>query len=67
MENKVFDLFWLIDVVKKYFRLLLLIFIITTCLSSITSLLIDNKFESSVVVYPTITNAATTSLSLKLR
>ncbi|MBJ05229.1 MAG: hypothetical protein CMP65_04955 [Flavobacteriales bacterium] len=67
MEKNNFDLFWLLGIIKKHITLLLIIFIITIVSSSLFSLyMIEDKFESSVIIYPTITNAATTSLETAL-
>ena len=63
MENSNFDFFWLVNLVKKNFRLLFLISFLTIVISSFVSLfLIEEKFESSVVLYPTTTYSVSQAL-----
>jgi len=67
MEHSQFDFFWLINIVKKHVKLLFFTSILTIIVSSLFSLFfMEEKFESSVIIFPTITNAASTSLETAL-
>ena len=67
MENKNYNFFWLLRIIKKHIRLLLLVGSVTFLATSLFSLFVlEDKFESAVIIYPTITNAATTSLETAL-
>jgi len=63
MENSNFDFFWLISIIKKYIKSLCVIFFLTTVISVWVSLfLIEEKFKSSVTIYPTTTNSISQAL-----
>ena len=67
MENIQFDLFWLFRILRKHLMSLLVVCFITLSISSVFSLFfMQEKFESFVTIFPTITNAASTSLETAL-
>ena len=63
MENSNFNFFWLISILKKYIKALCLLFSFTIIISSLVALfLIEEKFESSVIIYPTTTSSISQAL-----
>ena len=63
MENSNLDFFWLISLIKKYIKSLCVIFFLTIIVSVWVSLfLIEEKFKSSVTIYPTTTNSISQAL-----
>ena len=67
MDHIQYNFFWLVKIIYKYVKLLFIISTITIIASSVVSLFVmEEKFESSVIIFPTITNAATTSLETAL-
>ena len=67
MENTQFDLFWLFRILRKHLISLLIVFFITLTISSVVSVFfMEEKFQSSVIIFPTITNSASTSLETAL-
>ena len=66
MENSNFNFLWLISVIKKYLRVLVGLFLLTSVLSAFVSLfLIEEKFRSSVIIYPTTTSSISQALLVK--
>tara|TARA_B100000902_G_C27306225_1_gene915617 strand:+ start:653 stop:1654 length:1002 start_codon:yes stop_codon:yes gene_type:complete len=63
MTHSNFDFFWLVALVKKYFRLLFFLGLMTVVVSSLISLfVIEEKFKSSVIIFPTTTNSVSQAL-----
>ncbi|MBF25328.1 MAG: hypothetical protein CMP49_02270 [Flavobacteriales bacterium] len=63
MKDSQYDFFWLLKIISKYFRLLCFVAFITIIISSLISLfLIEEKFQSSVIIYPTTTNSVSQAL-----
>ena len=63
MENSNFNFLWLISVIKKYLRVLVVLFLLTSVCSAFISLfLIEEKFKSSVIIYPTTTSSVSQAL-----
>lgn len=63
MENSNFNFFWLISVLKKYVKSLCILFSLTIIISSLVALfLIEEKFQSSVIIYPTTTSSISQAL-----
>ena len=66
MKHPQYDFFWLLQIISKYFRLLCFLGLITIVISSLISLfLIEEKFQSSVIIYPTTTNSVSQALLVK--
>lgn len=63
MVNSNYDFFWLINLIKNHIKLLFLLGFITFITSAWISLfVIEEKFESSVVIFPTTTNSVSQAL-----
>jgi len=63
MKDSTFDFFWLISLIQNNIRILFLVGFLTIVLSSIVALFaIEEKFKSSVVIYPTTTSSVSQAL-----
>tara|TARA_B100000579_G_scaffold402216_1_gene385281 strand:- start:3156 stop:4154 length:999 start_codon:yes stop_codon:yes gene_type:complete len=63
MKDSTFDFIWLIRLIKNNIRTLFLVGFLTIVLSSIIALFaIEEKFKSSVVIYPTTTSSVSQAL-----
>lgn len=63
MKHESSDFVWLINVVKKYIVSLCVILVLTIIFSSVVSLFcIEEKYSSSVIIYPTTTNSVSKAL-----
>ena len=65
IEEKI-DILWLVSLCRKHIGLLSLLLITTIVVSSLTSVfLIESKFQSSVIIYPTTTNSVSQALLIE--
>ncbi|MBL31866.1 MAG: hypothetical protein CMP62_03985 [Flavobacteriales bacterium] len=63
MKDSTFDFIWLMRLIKNNIRILFLVGFLTSVLSSIIALFaIEEKFKSSVVIYPTTTSSVSQAL-----
>ena len=63
MKQENLDFLWLVQLLKKYFNSLCVILFSTILVSSLISLfLIEEKYTSSVLIYPTTTNSVSKAL-----
>ena len=63
MKEENLDFLWLLKICKKHIRVLSLLLVLTSVLSSLISVYcIESKFQSSVIIYPTTTNSVSQAL-----
>ena len=66
MKDSNFDFIWLLNILKRRSRLFLSISILTIIISSLVSIfLMEEKFSSSVIIYPTTTNSISQALLIE--
>ena len=66
MKEKSFDFLWIFSLCKKHVKLLCFLLVFTVVASSLVAFfLIEPKFKSSVVIYPTTTNSVSQALLIE--
>ena len=66
MKEDAFDFLWLLTLCKKNIKLITVILFLTVIASSLVSVfVIESKFQSSVLIYPTTTNSVSQALLIK--
>ena len=66
MKDSNFDFIWLLNLILRQYKLLFFISLLTILISSLTSVfLIEEKFSSSVIIYPTTTNSVSQALLIE--
>ncbi|MAQ32243.1 MAG: hypothetical protein CMD26_05905 [Flavobacteriales bacterium] len=66
MKDSNFDFIWLLRLITRQYKLLIIISLLTILTSSLVSIfLIEEKFSSSVIIYPTTTNSVSQALLIE--
>ena len=66
MKDSNCDFIWLLRLITRQYKLLIIISILTILTSSLVSVfLIEEKFSSSVIIYPTTTNSVSQALLIE--
>ncbi len=66
MKDSNFDFIWLLNLIIRQYKLLFVISLLTILISSLVSVfLIEEKFSSSVIIYPTTTNSVSQALLIE--